>query len=155
MPICLDSKNAQKQRRRLHTELNKLYPGRDILQGIGDWAVLEEEKTAAIERGLAWGDRSKAMRIVRPQDTQATPMQSGGWGEGGVVLPAVEPTGWADGVGAENEVEEPTKWVDTTPPKTEEELVKERVDKVLEDWPWKGLPSKLITIVRVHSFEDS
>ena len=149
MPICLDSKQAKKVRRKLQAELNRLYPGRDILQGIGDWAVLDEEKDAAIERGLAWGDRSKAMRIVRLQDVQPTPMQTGGWGVGGVVLPVVEPTGWAGGVGAKPEEEEPQKWVDTTPPKTEEQLIKERVDKALEHWPWKGLPSNLITVVSV------
>ena len=40
------------------------------------------------------------------------------------------------------------EWIDPTPPKTEEELVKERVKEALREWPWKGLPAKLITVVR-------
>jgi len=147
MPVCHDSKKAKKQARRLQAELNRINPGRDILQGI-TWAVLDEEKKAAIERGWAWGDPNKAMKIVRPSEAQSTPMKSGGWGEGGIVLPDVEATGWADGVGAKSEEEKVTKWVDTTPPKTEEQLMKERVDKALLNWPWKGLPPSLITIVR-------
>lgn len=40
------------------------------------------------------------------------------------------------------------EWKDPTPPKTEEELVEERVKEALSEWPWKGLPTKLITVVR-------
>ncbi|PMD20946.1 hypothetical protein NA56DRAFT_540642, partial [Hyaloscypha hepaticicola] len=45
------------------------------------------------------------------------------------------------------EEKDPYVWVDPTPPKTEEQLLKERVDKALVGWPWIGVPSKLVAIV--------
>lgn len=43
---------------------------------------------------------------------------------------------------------DPNAWVDTTPVKTAEELLKERVEKNCKGWPWIGCPEKLITLVR-------
>ncbi|RDL33136.1 uncharacterized protein BP5553_08575 [Venustampulla echinocandica] len=48
------------------------------------------------------------------------------------------------------------EWVDTRQPKTVEELIKERVDKALEGWPWVGIPSKLMTLgpIKINLYPD-
>ncbi|KAE9368502.1 hypothetical protein N431DRAFT_414971 [Stipitochalara longipes BDJ] len=139
MPICLDSKKAQKRMRDYAAAVARISPNRDILAGLV-WAVTEEQKQDAIARGLAWGNSSKAMRIVRPEETKSSPFMSGGWETSGWLAPVSETPKQVD------EKKDPNVWVDTTPPKTDEQLIKERVDKNLVGWPWKGTPSKLIAI---------
>ena len=148
MPICLTSKKAQKRIRQHEAAAAKVFKNRDPLLG-RTLAVTEEQKQATIERGWAWGNEHGSIRIVPPENAQASAVVlEGGWGVGGVVMPVVEPTGWSDGVFNDNEPA--PKWVDPTPPKTEEELTKERVDKALIGWPWISIPSKLIAVVRVY-----
>jgi hypothetical protein len=111
------------------------------------WAVTDEEKQAVAARGCGWGNANGAVRIVRAADTQANPVMNGGWVKGGWEAP-VGNTTWMDGVTTQYDEKEITDWVDPTPPKTEQELTKERVDKALVGWPWKGIPSNLVSIVR-------
>ncbi|TVY88963.1 hypothetical protein LAWI1_G006282, partial [Lachnellula willkommii] len=37
-------------------------------------------------------------------------------------------------------------WTAAPAPKSEEQLLKEEIEKNLEDWPWKGVPQKLLTV---------
>ena len=142
------SKKAKKRAREHAAAAAKVFKNHDPLCG-KTWAVTEEEKQAAIDRGLAWGNENGAIRVVHAPDAQANPVVfEGGWGIGGVVIPKTEPTEWPDGISTKYEEGKIPEWIDTTPPKTEEELLKERVDKALVGWPWKGTPSKLVSTVR-------
>jgi hypothetical protein len=109
------------------------------------FAITDEEKRAVANRG--WGNENGAVRVLRAADTQANPVVDGGWGTGGWETP-VGSTTWMDGVTTQYDEKKVTQWVDPTPPKTEQELIKERVDKALVGWPWKGIPSNLVSNVR-------
>lgn len=46
-------------------------------------------------------------------------------------------------------------WTAAPVPKSKEQLLKEEIEKNLEDWPWKGVPQKLLTVVCTsHSQAD-
>jgi hypothetical protein len=145
-----NSKKFQKRARQHAVEAAKVFKSHDPLCG-KTWAVTEEQRQAAIDRGWAWGTENGAIRIVRATDNQAnSAVLEGGWGVGGLVMPKTEPTSLPDGISTKYEEGKVPEWVDTTPPKTEAELLKERVDTALIGWPWKGTPSKLISTVRAH-----
>jgi hypothetical protein len=110
------------------------------------FAITPEEQRVVGNRG--WGNENGSVRVVHAKDARvlwgAGGKGSGGWGAGDCGN-----EGWGAPV-SENTVateKDPFVWVDTTPPKTEEQLLKERVDKALLGWPWMGVPSKLVTIV--------
>ncbi|CZR55330.1 uncharacterized protein PAC_05217 [Phialocephala subalpina] len=63
--------------------------------------------------------------------SKKTPVQYSGWGTAPTQV-------WVD--------PEPEPWVDPTPAKTEEELLKEKVDAACQGWPWTGVPDKLVTL---------
>lgn len=146
MPICNDSKRARKRARQHAAASAKAFPGLDPMP-FKMFAITPEEKRAVASRG--WGNGNGSVRIVHARDAQVLWGEgcggSGGWGAGDCGT-----QGWEAPVSEDtNKVEEkdPYVWVDPTPPKTEEQLLKERVDKALVGWPWIGVPSKLVAIV--------
>jgi hypothetical protein len=145
MPVCLDSKKAKKNARKHAAARAKVFPNSSPMVG-KTYAVTPEEIQATQNWGL--GNQDGSLKIAPALDAPATG-SSGGWDTVATIN-----TPWMDGVitsiTPSLEEQKVPEWVDTTPPKTEEELLKERVDKALIGWPWKGNPKKLVTVVRVE-----
>jgi hypothetical protein len=144
MPVCFDSKKAKKNARRHAEARAKVFPSLATNGSLGPmygktWAVAECEIKATASWG--WGNEEGSVRVAPSSESPA--------GLTNDVWKADSVTTWTDGVqtGAEGKVPE---WVDTSPPKTEEQLLKERVDKALVGWPWKGIPPTLVSIVRAR-----
>jgi hypothetical protein len=136
------SKKAKK-REREHIAARKLaFPTMDPLFA-KTWAIVDEQKRSVGNQG--WGNESGAIRIVRADDVKDA------WGNGGQETGgwqvSVGKTTWMDGITTQYDETTITKWADPTPPKTEEELLRERVNMALAGWPWKGTPSKLVSVV--------
>lgn len=145
MPICLDSKKARKNARKHAEAVAKLYKDQGTLHPMHGktWAVTPEE--IASTANWEWGNQDGSVRIAPAEGLQVQKpwQEKKSWA-------VVASEGTLISVGRELvvlEKESETKWVDTTPPKTEEELLKERVDKALVGWPWTSLSEKLVAVV--------
>ena len=146
MPICNDSRRARKRARQHAAARAKAFPGLDPM-AFKMFAVTPEEQRAVANRG--WGNENGSIRIVHAEDArvlwEAGCGGSGDWGAGGC-----DNGGWGVPISEDKnnaKEKDPYVWVDPTPPKTQEQLLKERVDKALVGWPWMGVPSKLVAIV--------
>jgi hypothetical protein len=144
MPVCFDGKKAKKNARKHAAERAKAFPSLASNGALGPmygktWAVAETEIQATASWG--WGNDNGSVRVAPASESPAG-LTNDGWKADTV-------TTWTDGAktGIEKKV---LKWVDTTPPKTEKELLQERVDKTLVGWPWTGIPQTLISVVSIY-----
>jgi hypothetical protein len=140
MPICLDSKKAKKNARKHAAARAKVFPNSSPMTG-KTWAVTPEEIQATENWG--WGNQDGSMKIAPALNGPST-MGTGDWEA------AANTCTWMDGVPIKIEETSIPEWVDTSPPKTDEELLKERVDKELVGWPWNGVPSRLVSVVSTN-----
>lgn len=141
-----NSKGARRRERQHQALRAKAFPTMDPMHG-KLWAITDEQKQFIGNKG--WGNENGSVRIIDPVDTQATPTSSGTGDTRGWI---VGNTTWMDGIPTQCDETKVTKWVDPTPPKTDEELLRERVNKACSGWPWNGLPSKLVSVVSLYSY---